>query len=292
MNTIFIMLIVVVLMFLIERFWPANDLPKVKHWWLRVVLTNLAQTGIVLVAGVTVDRWMSGWGMNSLWALNQHVSLFWQVMIGYIMITFVYYWWHRLRHDSKFFWRLCHQLHHSPRRMEVLMSFYKHPVEISINAVLSSTIVYLLLGCSIEAAALITLATGVAELFYHWDFKTPVWLGPFFQRPESHRVHHMRNHHTNNYSDIPLWDMLFGTYQNPKSQVKQCGFDAEKEAEFIEILTFQDVHSTELKETKAKDLSPMHLLPSCIGCSKRWACFTSRQQQSNDLTVHHENKNI
>jgi sterol desaturase/sphingolipid hydroxylase (fatty acid hydroxylase superfamily) len=168
--------------------------------------------------------------------------------------------------------------------MEVLMSFYKHPVEISINAILSSTIVYLLLGCSIEAAALITLTTGVAELFYHWDVKTPVWLGPFFQRPESHRVHHMRNHHTNNYSDIPLWDMLFGTYQNPKSQVKQCGFDADKEAKFTEMLVFQDVHST--KPNTQKKLSPMHLLPSCIGCSKRWACFESRQKNP---TTQHEN---
>lgn len=106
-------------MFLIERFWPANDLPKVNHWWLRVVLTNLAQTGIVIVAGFTVDHWMSNWGMNSSWALNKHFSLFWQVLIGYIMITFIYYWWHRLRHESKFFWRLCHQLHHSPMQSPI-----------------------------------------------------------------------------------------------------------------------------------------------------------------------------
>jgi len=288
MSTIFIMLIAVALMFLIEKLWPANDLPKVKNWWSRVVLTNLAQTAIVIVAGISIDHWFSGAGMNTRWALANHVSTSWQVVIGYITITFVYYWWHRLRHDSKFFWRLCHQLHHSPRRMEVLMSFYKHPVEISINAILSSSIVYLLLGCSIEAAALITLATGLAELFYHWDIKTPIWLGPFFQRPESHRVHHKRDHHTNNYSDIPLWDMLFGTYENPKKTVEKCGFSAEKEAKFADMLAFRDAHS--ITDNKEKDLSPLHLLPSCVGCSKRWACFASRQKNSNKNLCKHENQ--
>lgn len=279
MNTITIMLIAVALMFLVEKLWPANDLPKVNKWWLRVILTNLAQASIVIVAGLTIDQWVSGIGMNSPWALNNHVSTFWQVVIGYISITFIYYWWHRLRHDSRFFWKLCHQLHHSPRRMEVLMSFYKHPVEISLNAILSSSIVYLLLGCSVEAAAVITLATGIAELFYHWDVKTPVWMGPIFQRPDSHRVHHKRDHHTNNYSDIPLWDMLFGTYENPTETVERCGFSEEKEAAFTDMLAFKDVH---LKSEKTeKDLSPLHLLPSCIGCSKRWACFASRQHKSN-----------
>ncbi len=284
------MLIAVALMFLIEKIWPANDLPKVNKWWLRVVLTNLAQAGIVVVAGLTIDHWMSGTGINTPWALANHVSILWQVIIGYITITFVYYWWHRLRHNSKFFWILCHQLHHSPRRMEVLMSFYKHPVEISLNAILCSSIIYLILGCSIEAAAIITLATGVAELFYHWDIKTPVWLGPFFQRPESHRVHHKRDHHTNNYSDIPLWDMIFGTYENPKESVRKCGFAPEKEDKFTDMLTFKDVHDK--ADEKEGDLSPLHLLPSCIGCSKRWACFTSRKKNSNNQLTNHENQDI
>jgi len=271
METIYIMLIVVAAMFLVEKWWPANDLPKVKRWWPRVLLTNIAQAGIVVLLGQSWDLLMDHTADLQPWALRKHVGLTAQVLIGYITITFVYYWWHRLRHNSKFFWRLCHQLHHSPRRMEVLMSFYKHPVEIGINGLLSSVIVYAILGCSIEAAAMVTLATGVAELFYHWNVKTPVWLGPFFQRPESHRVHHQRDHHTHNYADIPLWDMLFGTYKNPKSRVVKCGFDAEKEKRFTEMLGFQDVHAT-----GDDKLSPLHLLPSCLGCSKRWACHQSR----------------
>lgn len=265
------MIAVVAVMWLVERLWPAHDLPRVENWWGRVVLTNLAQAGVVLLVGMTWDRWMTG--LRVPWAIRDHLGLGWQVAAGYIAITFVYYWWHRLRHDSALFWRLCHQLHHSPQRMEVLMSFYKHPVEIALNGLLSSAIIYTVLGCSVEAATLITLATGVAEYFYHWNIRTPRWLGPFFQRPESHRVHHQRARHTHNYSDIPLWDMLFGTYENPREAVAECGFEAAREDRFDDMLAFRDVHGM-----GAKKQAPLQYLPTCIGCSKRWVCRTSMEQ--------------
>jgi hypothetical protein len=44
----------------IERIWPARELPRVQGWWLRVLLVNLAQGGIVLVAGHTWDVAMQG----------------------------------------------------------------------------------------------------------------------------------------------------------------------------------------------------------------------------------------
>ncbi|MGJ8676015.1 MAG: sterol desaturase family protein [Akkermansiaceae bacterium] len=275
MQAIIIMLIVVCIMFLIERWWPANDLPKSPHWWPRVILTNIVQAGIVLIVGMTWDQFLVNMNWSPPWAVRDHLGMAAQIAIGYIGITFIYYWWHRLRHNSKFFWRVCHQLHHSPRRLEVLMSFYKHPVEITLNGLLSSAIVFPLIGCSPTAAALVTLATGIAELFYHWNIKTPIWLGPFFQRPESHRVHHQKNHHTNNYSDIPLWDILFGTYQNPKQPVKECGYTEEREDRFDDMLGFRDVHAK-----GAEKLTPLHLLPTCLGCSKRWACYESRKKNN------------
>jgi hypothetical protein len=30
------------------------------------------------------------------------------------------YWWHRARHDLNFLWRVCHQIHHSPARIEFI----------------------------------------------------------------------------------------------------------------------------------------------------------------------------
>ena len=65
--------------------------------------------------------------------------------IVYFVATFVFYWWHRWRHEVPILWRWLHQLHHSPQRIEVITSFYKHPLEIAVNSVLSTAIVFVLL---------------------------------------------------------------------------------------------------------------------------------------------------
>jgi sterol desaturase/sphingolipid hydroxylase (fatty acid hydroxylase superfamily) len=90
--------------------------------------------------------------------------------------------------------------------------------------VLSSAILYLVVGLSPKAASLAVLLTGLAELVYHWNVRTPHWLGYIFQRPESHCVHHQEGLHSFNYADLPLWDMLFGTFRNPKEWQARCGF--------------------------------------------------------------------
>jgi sterol desaturase/sphingolipid hydroxylase (fatty acid hydroxylase superfamily) len=64
----------------------------------------------------------------------------------------------------------------------------------------------------------------LAELFYHWNVRTPYWLGYVFQRPESHCVHHQEGVHSFNYSDLPVWDILFGTFRNPRRFDARCGF--------------------------------------------------------------------
>jgi sterol desaturase/sphingolipid hydroxylase (fatty acid hydroxylase superfamily) len=48
--------------------------------------------------------------------------------------------------------------------------------------------------------------------------------------------------HKNNYGDIVWWDMIFGTYENPKEWVHTCGFTQEREERLIEMLAYEDVH--------------------------------------------------
>ncbi|HEU4996837.1 MAG TPA: sterol desaturase family protein [Gemmatimonadaceae bacterium] len=173
-----------------ERLWPAAKLPRVRAWYPRILLINSLQAGILVLAGYTWDGWLR---RVSLFQLDGRMGVLPQALVAYVVSSFIYYWWHRWRHSSQFWWKVCHQLHHSPRRIEVLTSFYKHPAEITLNSILSASIVYTLLGVSVPAAALYTVFTAVAEFFYHWNIRTPAWLGPIFQRPESHRVHHERD---------------------------------------------------------------------------------------------------
>lgn len=232
MTVALVVLAAGLIMLLIEQGAPGRAWPRVAGWWPRAIGLNAAQAGIVLLAGVTWDGWLQG---LSLWALEDVLGPTGGAIAGYFAITFVYYWWHRWRHENPLLWRWLHQVHHSPQRLEVLTSFYKHPLEMAGNALLSSVILYLLCGLSPVSAAA-TLLTGLAELFYHWNVRTPHWLGYVVQRPESHCLHHQSGWHRQNYSDLPLWDMLFGTFHNPRRRHFTCGFGDHAEQRLAAML--------------------------------------------------------
>jgi sterol desaturase/sphingolipid hydroxylase (fatty acid hydroxylase superfamily) len=227
------------LCFLVERVAPGWKLPPVRTWPMRVILINLVQLAVVLLAGVSWERWFQE---HSLVRLSAHVSPLAGGLLAYFAATFVFYWWHRWRHESDLLWRLFHQIHHSPQRLEVITSFYKHPAEMVVNSLLGGVLVYSVLGLTPEGAAIYTACTALGEFFYHTNVRTPRWIGYFFQRPEMHRIHHEHGRHKNNYGDIVWWDMLFGTYENPARFEKTCGFDDAKEQRLIDMLQAKDVH--------------------------------------------------
>lgn len=231
MSTIFWVLLVAIAMIAIEYRRPGSPLPRVPGFYARAAALNLTQAAIAWLATVSWDRWLPGLG---LWRLTLPTVP--AALIGYVLITFVYYWWHRARHEVPLLWRWLHQVHHSASRLEIATSFYKHPLEIAINGALSSALIYVVLGLDPAAAALAVTMTGLAELFYHWNVRTPYWLGFLIQRPESHRVHHQRGRHRMNYSDLPLWDMLFGTFHNPRVSPGRCGFSGERERQLGRML--------------------------------------------------------
>jgi sterol desaturase/sphingolipid hydroxylase (fatty acid hydroxylase superfamily) len=229
------------LMIGVEIIYPRRRWPQVAGWWLRAALLNGAQVGMVYLAGIGWDGWMSEcrpWSAD--WMGDTAGGI-----VGYLAITFVYYWWHRWRHEVGFLWRWFHQVHHSPQRIEIITSFYKHPFELLANGLLSSAIVYLLVGLGPKAAANAVLISGLAELFYHWNVPTPYWLGYVVQRPESHCIHHQEGVHSYNYGDLPLWDMLFGTFCNPQRWHPPCGFGADGEPRLLAMLAGKEIAKPE-----------------------------------------------
>lgn len=219
----------------LEQARPARSFDRVAHWWSRAIALTAVQAAIGLIAVATCDRWLPG---LALWKVGGYGILA-DAALGYVVLTFVYYWWHRARHQIPFLWRWLHRLHHSACRIELITSFYKHPAEIIANALISALIVYVLLGLTPESAAVVATVSGFAELFYHWNVRTPHWLGFLVQRPESHCVHHQRGRHTNNFADLPLWDMVFGTFENPREAPRKCGFGPELEQRLPDLLLWR-----------------------------------------------------
>jgi len=133
------------------------------------------------------------------------------------------------------------QLRHSPARIEILTAFYKHPLEILFASSPAATLLYLCLGVSPRGVLVISIVSGVAGLFYHWNVATPRWLGYIVQRPESHCVHHETGVHAYNYSELPVVDMVFGTFRNPARFDGRCGFGARGETALGRMLIGRDV---------------------------------------------------
>jgi len=181
----------------------------------------------------------NGWSLLSISKINLPIL---EGFAAWFIGTFVFYWWHRLRHKNGW-WQIFHQIHHSPSRIEVLTSFYKHPLEIFVGLIISSAIIFLLLGCSLIGGLWYNFFAATGEYFYHANIKTPKWLRYFIQTPELHSIHHQLDVHKYNFSDLPIWDRLFGTYKDSVSFSNECGFPKNNELKIWKMLRFKDVYN-------------------------------------------------
>ncbi len=223
--------------FFVERILPGRELPETPGWYARAALLNLCQVGIVLLAGIAWNRWLQSW---TVFHLFKGMSPFLQGLVGWFVGTFVFYWWHRVRHDCNFLWKVCHQIHHSPARIELLTAFYKHPIEIVADSVIASALMFSILGASPAGGAWFNVFAVLGEFFYHSNLRTPHWVGYFLQRPEHHSIHHQLGVHQFNYGDITWWDRLFGTFQDTDAFAEKCGFPDNHEKNLGEMLIFRD----------------------------------------------------
>jgi sterol desaturase/sphingolipid hydroxylase (fatty acid hydroxylase superfamily) len=234
-----ILVVASTLLFLVlERLFPNRPLPHSKGWYGRAIFVNLMQ---LLITFATARLWIGLFGDLSLFKLSEWQHPLLEGFVGWLVGTFFFYWWHRLRH-AKGWWLIFHQIHHSPSRIELLTSFYKHPVEILSDAVLSALVLYPLLGCSLLGAFWYNFFAGTGEYFYHANVRTPAWLRYFIQTPELHSVHHQLDVHGFNFSDIPIWDRLFGTYKDSTTFVDRCGLPTGAEQKLLAMLAFRDVY--------------------------------------------------
>lgn len=222
---------------ILEHLFPAHPINPEPEWYVRGLIVNVFQ----LLVFMAVDHFWSVW--NSAWSLQlmPAASPLAGACVAYFIFTFAIYWWHRARHASPLLWRVFHQFHHSPKRIQALTAYYIHPLDMFVGLTISNIILFPLLGLNFEAAAWYTLITGFAGFFIHANIRVPRAVGYVFQTPEMHRLHHKRGHHAHNYSDIVWWDMIFGTYLNPVTDIDDCGFDDTTEKKVVPLLLGREI---------------------------------------------------
>ncbi|UCE88989.1 MAG: sterol desaturase family protein [Pseudomonadota bacterium] len=163
-------------------------------------------------------------------------------VVGILVYELAHYWYHRAAHQWNWLWRAGHQMHHSAESVDAFGAYYLHPFDAFMFTTLGSLVFFPLLGVSVEAGVIAALFLTFNAMFQHANIPTPHWLGYLIQRPESHAVHHGRGIHRYNYSDLPLWDMVFGTFRNPRSvEGLEAGFYKGASSRIVAMLTGRDV---------------------------------------------------
>jgi sterol desaturase/sphingolipid hydroxylase (fatty acid hydroxylase superfamily) len=211
---------------------------KTRHWRLRGALVTVA---IFFFTGQVALFWG-----NLLQGRNlidgSGLGIVGGAIAGVLVYEVIHYWYHRKAHEWNWLWRAGHQMHHSAESLDTFGAYYLHPFDAAMFTTWGSLVFFPLLGLVPEAGMLGTLFLTFNALFQHANINTPHWLGFVIQRPESHAIHHGRGIHRYNYADLPVIDMIFGTFKNPASVAGlQTGFYKGASSRIIDMLLFRDV---------------------------------------------------
>ena len=134
--------------------------------------------------------------------------------VGILGWDFLYYWNHRLDHESRWLWAM-HVVHHSSERYN-LSTALRQPVA----EALTIYVPYGLLSLLGVRPAIVQDARAVNLIYQFWVHTEAIRsIGPLekvLNSPSRHRVHHGSNRRyldRNHGSILIIWDRLFGTYE-------------------------------------------------------------------------------
>ena len=134
-----------------------------------------------------------------------------------VLSEFIYYWLHRVQHESFFWWRI-HATHHHITKMSAARGDRTHPLEWA-TLMLSRPIVLALLGASGDVVAVVT-AFGFWQGYLNHSnlpLRTNRLFALVFSTAQMHHLHHaldMDSSNKNYGCSIIVWDRLFGTFSD------------------------------------------------------------------------------
>lgn len=235
-----IVLVMYGMLMLWELIAPARKLPTVKFWRIRGLASFAVFFYLSSYLPLLWDGFIAGYQLLNF-------SVFGDIggaVTGILIYQFALYIWHYAIHRNDYLWRVFHQMHHSAERIDTYGAFYFSPMDMIGFTLLGSLCLVGIAGFTPGASTLILLVNTFFGMFQHSNIKTPQWMGYIIQRPESHTVHHAKGVHAFNYSDLPIFDLLFGTFKNPSSYEHETGFYEGASARIKDMIFFKDI-STE-----------------------------------------------
>ena len=128
---------------------------------------------------------------------------------------FLYYWFHRISHENRFFWA-SHVVHHSSQKYNLSTALRQ-----TWSGSFISFVFWLPLALLGFHPAMILAQMSISLIYQYWIHtelidKLPKWFEAVFNTPSHHRVHHATNpqYLDRNHAGIfIIWDKLFGSFE-------------------------------------------------------------------------------
>jgi sterol desaturase/sphingolipid hydroxylase (fatty acid hydroxylase superfamily) len=222
-----------------EAIFPGRKLPEVKFWKIKGLTAFVIFFYLSSYLPMVINPYLEPYRLFDLTGLGTVAGGVFAVLL-YELGVFA---WHYSLHRSDFLWKRFHQLHHSAERLDTYGAFYFSPLDMIGWTVLGSVCFSVIAGLSAQPITIMLLVTNFFSIFQHANINTPQWLGYIVQRPESHTLHHAKGIHRYNYSDLPLFDILFGTFKNPKEFEHEVGFYHGASSRVGDMILGKDVSS-------------------------------------------------
>lgn len=171
----------------------------------------LLNSGIdLLFRGVYLVAW--GWFYTHRWFEIGHPFGYWFSLV--VGMDFLYYWLHRVDHQSRFFWAV-HVTHHSSEQFNLTVGFRSSVFQPLYRFVYFIPLA--LAGFKPLDIVFVFSATQIWGILVHTEHIGKLgWLEHWLVTPSHHRVHHASNIR---YLDrnlgmlLIVWDKWFGTFQ-------------------------------------------------------------------------------
>jgi len=229
-----------------EALAPGRKLPKMRGWRTRALLAFATYFMLASYLPLLWDGWLAEYRLFDLTGLGVAGG----AIVGLLIYELVAYAYHRTLHASDTLWRFVHQMHHSSERLDTYSAFWFSPADMVGWTAVSSFALVLVLGIQPAAATILIMLLMFMAIFQHSNVRTPRWVGYIIQRPESHTIHHGKGLHRYNYADLPLVDMLFGTFRNPPGFEMETGFFKGASTRVFDMILGRDQSRAEVAQNQ------------------------------------------
>ena len=146
-------------------------------------------------------------------------NAWWTWVALFFVDDFVYYWFHRISHESRFFWNF-HVVHHSSEHFNLSVAGRQSWFTGIAHWIFYAPI--MLLGFAPWMFGLMHGLNLIYQFWIHTKFVNRLgWMEYIFNTPSHHRVHHGVNEQylDKNYAGaLIIWDRLFGSFVEEKEE--------------------------------------------------------------------------